>query len=129
MQKITRVVLVCLVFGMFTACETKDRVKPHDFIEQGAMVMVLKDICIVEARFQRRLSIPGMKHGDLVFENYKIIFETHDVSIDQFKSSYSYYEEFPELMQQMYDSVIVVLSKEESELKSTGDANHPKKAN
>ncbi len=128
MRKVVKVIFVLIGLGWCTACEPTGQVKPNDLLAQEPMILVLKDICLVEARFQRRLSVPGINHGDLVFENYKIIFEGHNISMEQFKNSYAYYEESPELMQQMYDSVIVVLSKEESELKSKGDPNYPKMA-
>ncbi|MFT6324937.1 MAG: hypothetical protein ACJAWO_002506 [Halieaceae bacterium] len=93
-------------------------VKPVDLIEQEQMVLVLKDICKVEARFQRRLSLHGKSNSDLVFENYKLVFEAHNLDMDRFKTSYAYYQDSPDVMQQLYDSVIVVLTKEQSELEA-----------
>ena len=102
------------------SCQAPEKPKPVDFIEEGDMVMILKDICKVEARFQRRLSIRGKNHSDLVFENYKLIFDEHNVSLDQFKTSYTYYQDSPEQMQNLYDSVIVILTKEQSVLEIEG---------
>ncbi len=119
MKRITSFLVVLLCTGWFTSCAPEGQAKPEGLIPEGEMVMVLKDISLVEARFQRRLSMPGIHPNELVFENYKMVFDSHNIDIEQFKKSYSYYEENPEIMRNMYDSVIIVLTKEESALKET----------
>ena len=104
----------CVLFSVSCVEETVS--KPKNLINQEKMILVLTDVCKTEARFQRRLSAHGKSHNEIVFENYKLVFDEYDLTIGEFKDSYTYYEKDPELMQQLYDSVIVILTKEQSEL-------------
>jgi hypothetical protein len=89
---------------------------PENLIAQEPMVEVLTDICKVEARFQRRLGTRGNNNSELVYHNYNVIFASHNIALSQFKSSYEYYQESPQKMQELYDSVIVHLTKEQTVL-------------
>ncbi len=129
MRLFTSFLVLLFCTGWFSACAPGGSSTPEGIIPVGEMVVVLKDISLVEARFQRRLGIPGINHGDLVFENYKVVFDSHNVTLNEFKTSYEYYSMEPEKMRLMYDSVIVLLSKEESELKGTSDPNYPQMTN
>lgn len=105
-----------LLFSVASCDEEEDYPRPDDLIEEPEMVNVLTDICKVEARFQRRLTIKNIKVNEMVEHNYRIVFEQHEVSLTQFKSSYAFYENEPEKLQQIYDSVIVHLTKEQVQL-------------
>ena len=124
MKKYLGILSLFVLLGISSGCEEEVKSVPADLIGQDKMVSVLKDICKTEARFQRRLSLHGKSNSELVFENYKMVFDENNVSLEQFKSSYSYYEESPDVMQQMYDSVIVILTKEQSELEGDDSASH-----
>ncbi len=87
---------------------------PENLIDQDQMVEVLTDICKIEARFQRRLGTRGNNNSDLVYHNYNLIFDAHNIELTEFKTSYEYYQELPQQMQELYDSVIVHLTKEQS---------------
>lgn len=110
----------------FTSCTSEQIEKPENLIPEPQMIEILADICKVEARFQRRLSIRGKDNSELVLHNYNVIFNDHNISLTQFKTSFEYYEESPSAMQQIYDSVIVVLTKEEAVIK---EAEEEKKTN
>ncbi|MGB0805729.1 MAG: DUF4296 domain-containing protein [Salibacteraceae bacterium] len=109
------IVFIGLSF-IYISCAESERPSPQNLIEKGQMVTILKDISKIEARFQRRLSLKGIHSNDLVFENYKLVFDENQVTMEQFKKSYSYYQESPEEMQQLYDSVIIELTKEKGQL-------------
>ena len=87
---------------------------PDEIIPPEGMVEILTDVCKVEARFQRRLTVGTLNNTDLVTHNYHVIFENHDISLEQFTESYSYYENSPEKLQEIYDSVIVRLTQEQA---------------
>ena len=123
MNRFKSFLLLLLGMGWLNACAPEQQSMPEGVIPEGEMVMVLKDISLVEARFQRRLSIPGIHPNELVFENYKMVFDSHQVDIEQFIMSYAFYEQSPGIMREMYDSVIIVLSKEESALKESEKNN------
>ena len=92
---------------------------PDDLLSESKMIDVLAEICKVEARFQRRLSIRHTTNSELVLHNYNIVFEEQNVSLEAFKNSYQYYEESAETMQHMYDSVIVRLTQQEVDYKNS----------
>ena len=105
---------------VFASCGSEDkRSQPENLLSEGKMTEVLTEICKVEARFQRRLSIKNTTNAELVFHNYQVVFKEKGISLQEFKESYQYYEESPETMQNIYDSVIVTLTKQEAEYKST----------
>ena len=98
---------------------------PDDLIPETEMINVLTDVCKVEARFQRRITIKDLNNVDVVAHNYTIVFETHNISLQQFKDSYSYYETNPQKMQEIFDKVIIKLTEEESKLKEKeGEKNN-----
>jgi hypothetical protein len=101
---------------LFTlSCSTEEEIpKPENLIPEGQMANILKDICKIEARFQRRLSIKSTTNSELVYHNYNVIFEEHNVSLTDFKNSYEYYGKTPDKMGVIYDSAIVILTKEQS---------------
>ena len=112
--------LVFLTVGMVASCAEEAGIPtPDHLIPKTEMVEILTDVCKVEARFQRRLSIRGKNNSELVLHNYKVIFTEHGVDLTQFKTSYEYYEESPEVMQDLYDSVIVKLNKEQTLLQES----------
>ena len=105
---------------VFASCSSEDkRPQPENLLSESKMAEVLTEICKVEARFQRRLSIKNTTNAELVFHNYQVVFKENGISLQEFKESYQYYEESPETMQNIYDSVIVTLTKQEAEYKST----------
>ncbi|UTW68100.1 DUF4296 domain-containing protein [bacterium SCSIO 12643] len=107
-----------LITSLISSCiNDENNKKPEDLIPEPQMIEVLADICKVEARFQRRLSIRGKDNSELVLQNYNVIFNAHNVTLPQFKTSFEYYEDSPKKMQELYDSVIVILTKEEALLK------------
>lgn len=117
-MKPIHVLFIGILFSLTYSCNNdQNGQKPEDLIPEPQMIEVLADICKVEARFQRRLSIRGKDNSELVLQNYNAIFNAHKVTLPQFKDSYEYYEDSPKKMQELYDSVIVILKKEEAILK------------
>ena len=117
-MKLHRVYIIGLFLVLLTvSCATEERTQPENLLTESEMIDVLAEICKVEARFQRRLSIRNTTNAELVFHNYQVVFKQFDISLDEFKDSYQYYEESPEDMQNIYDSVIVELTKQEAEYK------------
>lgn len=113
------------IIGLFitlltVSCSTQeDRPQPVNLLTESEMTDVLAEICKVEARFQRRLSIRNTTNAELVFHNYQIVFKQYEISEEEFKDSYQYYEESPEDLQNIYDSVLVKLTEQEAIYKSS----------
>lgn len=116
-HKLILFISVLLGTVLFSCNNDQSAEKPENLIPEPQMIEVLTDICKVEARFQRRLSVRGKDNSELVLQNYNVIFNAHNVTLPQFKTSFEYYENSPKKMQELYDSVIVILTKEEALLK------------
>lgn len=105
-----------LVGNLFlvSCVEEEKNIPPTDLIQKQKMTEILADISKVEARFQRRLSVRGSNNEDMVSHNYKLVFDKHEVTMEQFKSSFEYYEQSPLEMQILFDSVLVHLTEEQA---------------
>ena len=115
----TYVIGLILVLFVTNCTPKEERPKPENLVSESTMIDMLTEICKVEARFQRRLSIKNGSNAQLVFHNYQVVFKEFNVDMDEFKTSYLYYEDSPEDMQNIYDSVIVRLTQQEAIYKST----------
>lgn len=116
---------VFILFALTVCCGETEQVAPPpaNLISTKEMEVILRDMCKIEARFQRRLSSKNTKHIDMALANYASVFAKHGITEDQFKTSYNYYSDHPDVMQTMYDSVIVNLTKEQAELKKVQNNN------
>ena len=107
-------IAIVFLVVLSTGCNEESAIpKPDNFIEEPQMVDVLADICKVEARYQRRLTLRNINISELTEHNYNLVFKENNITLVQFKDSYKYYEEYPEQMQNIYDSVIVHLTEEQ----------------
>jgi hypothetical protein len=117
-MKIIKVIISLFILFSVASCHNEDEVAiPNDLIPEIEMINVLTDVCKVEARFQRRLTVKELNNVDMAAHNYTIVFKNHNISLIQFKDSYSYYENNPQKMQELFDQVIIQLTEEESQLK------------
>jgi hypothetical protein len=106
------------LFFLVSCTEEKEVEAPNGLLSEQEMVEILTEISKVEARFQRRLSIRGSNNEDLVSHNYSVIFDAHGITMEQYKTSFEYYEQSPKAMQIIFDSVIVRLTEEQSVIES-----------
>tara|TARA_R110002050_G_scaffold221441_1_gene357330 strand:- start:128980 stop:129375 length:396 start_codon:yes stop_codon:yes gene_type:complete len=109
-----------LIIGLsLTSCgQEETKPAPDNLIDKQVMTEILADISKVEARFQRRLSVRGSNNDKMLSHNYEVVFEKYGVTMDQFKSSFEYYEQSPLEMQIMFDSVLVHLTEEQAVVES-----------
>ena len=112
MKTLQRISWVFL-FLAFAGCSEQASI-PDEIIQPPEVVDILTDVCKVEARYQRRLTIGTINNLDLVAHNYQVVFENHQITMEEFTESYSYYSNTPELLQEIYDSVIVQLTQEQA---------------
>lgn len=116
---------VFLLLGLcfFSSCINQDVRVPERVLSKTEMVPIMVDMHLVE----------GARSGKLILgdtnqlpDYYAKVYAKHNVSEDDFKASFHWYGEHPEKLQEVFEEVIVELSKiegnlsvEENELRNT----------
>lgn len=121
MKKLLAFCLVCMV--MACASEQKNK-KPKSLISENMFIDVLSEIQIAESAYLKSTDLPKNKKDQLA-SNTKAILSQFEISAMAFDSSMIYYQQNPQLMMNIYDSVVVRL---ENKLANMED-NKVKKAN
>lgn len=109
-------VFISLLF--FSCSEKPDRKIPEGLISEEKMVELLTDIQLIEGAVSKKIlnKIDGKKESPLYYQK---AFEKHNVTEDQFELSVRYYTENPEVLQAIYEDVLIELSKIKAELQKT----------
>jgi hypothetical protein len=96
---------------IFTSCKKPEVKIPEGVLKKEQMVPILADVHVAQASAvmnsasdTTRYSLPKMM---------KYILEIHHTSPAQYDSSIAFYAKHPEIMSQIYDSVITELSKKQ----------------
>lgn len=111
-------------FLLLVGCiKTKEAAQPPaDLLAKEKMMDVLFDIQLIEARHQRRLIKKGEKLRDKSLGYYTALWEKHQVKEEQFKSSYDYYMETPDVMHEIWEEILDRLTKGQKEAQEEYDA-------
>lgn len=106
--------IALLLFGvtLFSACKTK----PKGILNEEKMVAVLTDIHIAEGRL-KTVSIFGDSAKSMAPVLYDQIYKTHQITAQEFTTTYNYYQNNPKEFERIIDLVITELSKKESGIK------------
>ncbi len=104
--------LLCLV-SCYNVNE-REVVVPDKLLSKSEMVSVLTDVQLVEAGLSinenRRLEM------ELKPEYYRLVLDTHNITLKQLKENINYYQSTPKVMEDIYDEVLANLSKLQSEV-------------
>jgi len=97
---IKRFILILIVVSSFACSDTSKEgiISNDDFVE------ILVDLHIYDAMYDVRSSV--LKADDGSWELYTKVFEQHNCTIDDFKSSLKFYVNNPEEYNKVYDVVI-----------------------
>lgn len=103
-------------FLLMIFCSCSDPVEiPADVLPKDKMILVLTDVQEIEAQIQAQ----GLERNDstkqVAYGYYKTIFNKHKITPETFKKSFDFYQSHLEMMDKMYDEVIINLSKKEAE--------------
>ncbi len=114
MKKLTLIAFVLLVFS----CKQKGVETPGNILEKKELVNVQVDLYLVEAA--HNMNVLKIDSADT---EYKTLFETvmkkHNVTREDYESSLRYYAIDNESLNEIYDSVLVKLTKLENEVTYT----------
>ena len=98
-------------------CSTDSRDNPlaapsedSGLIQKEQLVALLADIHIAEAAYKTRVIVPEISE-DILLENYSAIFESHGVTAEEFKESYTWWWKHPVAMKFVLQEVTERLNK------------------
>ena len=116
--KMKKIFLLLILAGFF-ACRqpTKEQATPEDILPKEKMGNILIDIHLAELSIQV-VSSPEDSLKKAISHYYDTIFKIHHITDEDFFKSFNYYLQHPDLMDEIYQEMIIEMSKRESVLKS-----------
>ncbi|MBI2966385.1 MAG: DUF4296 domain-containing protein [Bacteroidetes bacterium] len=105
---------VIIAFNVsFFSCQRQPEKIPPDIIPRDKMVKIFTDVQIGEAHIQIR-GLPA----DTIALLYQSILAQYGVSQDEFRKSFTFYTEHPDILEKVYEEVLNELSKRHAEMQS-----------
>ena len=87
---------------------------PQDILSENSFINLLKDIHLAEAKFELH-KIKGMENAkNELAHNYSTIYETHEITPDDFDKTLAYYAQHLEQLEKIYTSVLEQLTKDKT---------------
>ncbi len=107
--------LFAILFLVGCSTDSRDNplAKPSEdsgLIQKEQLVALLADIHIAEAAHKTRVLVPEISE-DVLLENYSAIFESHGVTAEEFKESYTWWWKHPAAMKSVLQEVTERLNK------------------
>src|SRR5436190_14960235 len=104
-----------IIFSMvLLSCNQSDETIPGNVLQKEKMILVMTDVQIAEASI-----LYQNNKGNIVEAKaknyYRFIFEKHHITEKQFRESFEFYSGRPELMDKLYEGVIIEISKRQAE--------------
>lgn len=112
MKNTQKFLIILFSIALLLGCHKGEGKIPEDILPKNKMVAVLVDVHLARAAFDF-----SVIQGDSITRTayYDYIYKIHNVSKKNFTKSFSYYTEHFELMEKVYQEVIIELSKKQAE--------------
>jgi len=111
------VVLIVILMAGCTEKLNKNPPSPENLIPKDKMIELLTDIHLAEAAIFSKQKL-GENIDIVKYDFYFFILEKYQISPEQFKQSFRYYQADLEVFDEIYMEVITLLSKKKDQLKS-----------
>jgi hypothetical protein len=105
---------VFFLLVLIASCTNEVKI-PADVLPQNKMAMVLADVQQVEALIQSSALERNDSTRAIAYGYYKSVFEKNKITPAQFRKSFTFYANHLDLMDKMYDDVLINLSKRQAE--------------
>ena len=103
-----------IFFIIFLSCGDPKIETSEDILPKNSFINLLKDIHLAEAKFEIQKT-KGMKNAKRkLANNYSTIYETHEITPDDFDKTLDYYAQDPEQLEKVYILVLEQLTSERS---------------
>jgi hypothetical protein len=103
-----------ILFFLFQSCAKKNVDIPSDVLNQKQMTEILTDLHIAQSAIGNVMTSDTIQYTMDDYVNY--ILENHHTTKEDFRTSLKFYSDHPEILSEVYDSVITSLSKIEAGL-------------
>lgn len=108
-----RIFLYLVLFISILSCSDPVEI-PVDVLPAKKMSEVLTDVQLIEAQIQMEQLERNDSTKAVVYGYYKFIFQKHKITPEQFKTSFMFYSKHLDLLEHIYDDVLINLSKREA---------------
>lgn len=89
--------------------------KPDNLIPEEKMVLILKDISILEAHIKMKYPITSQNHKTMI-KSVNLIFKRHDIDSVRFNDAMDYYGSHQEILQSINSRVLESVNRELTEI-------------
>lgn len=107
--------LILLSFLISCSSEIQRKEKPENLIPEDKMVVVLKDLSILEAHIKAKYPLVAQNHKTMI-KSVDIIFKKHHIDSTAFNDAMDYYGTHQEIMQDINSRVLELVNRELTEI-------------
>ena len=102
--------IILFFFGLLFSTACSDSSAPKDVLDKPQMLSLLTDVHIIDGELYNVAQQPDSlyKFGT---NKYKAVFKKHHTNDAQFRKSLEYYTRQPEVIQDIYDTLTVVVQR------------------
>jgi len=115
-MRVFLIILFAVILSVSCSKKKKEIEIPNDIMPKDSMVMVIKEVHLVEAAIFMQQQRGLNQDKRLIIQYYNHLFTTLDVDLNHFKKSLKFYSFNPIEMEKIYGEVIEELSVLESEV-------------
>ncbi|NSL88515.1 DUF4296 domain-containing protein [Chitinophaga sp. Mgbs1] len=120
--------LAAVIIWFLTACGDGDRI-PKEYIDKQKMTAILVDMSVADAYgndiTQDNMRVPDSIRQEKVKVLYKQVLDLHKVDAKTFMTSYTYYENHPDRMKEVFEMVQADLTARKAKLGEPGSESAP----
>ena len=108
-----KLITLLLLVTTLIACSKKKPAIPEDLISMKELQEILSEIHLAQAASSNAVLSDSTLYNNKEYVNY--ILKQHNIEREKFLKSMKFYTENPELLEEVYDSVITQLSRMQGE--------------
>ncbi len=111
-DKMKKIIFFISTAFIISSCMEKEINIPENVLKQNEMSSILTDIHIAQSAVNNKIVTDSMNYTFNDYLNY--ILKQRKIKKEEFLSSLKFYSEHPDILQEVYDSVLTSLSRMEA---------------
>ncbi len=116
----TAVLLIITILLGSIACNKNKQIKGDEYIERDVLVEVIMDMHLIDGITNDMNYYRKFNPGDSI-DIYGPIFEKYDITREMYERTINEYSKYPQLMDEVYDEVLMKLSLLQDRIESEED--------